>query len=500
MLNGFTRRFPPLELLSAEEMQSVHRGALYVLEKTGMRIEHDRVLRLLGENGCPVDWEAKRARMPSGLVEEALRTCPSSFLLRARDRDRDLMVGGDTVYFMQGMGMRYVDPDTWEQRPATAAEHRDAMIVADALENVHLAEGYEIYTDRRGIPPIMAVLENLASAIRHSSKTQVAGNIQDCELFTIRMAEAVGTDLLPEIDMGSPLTIYTGGIEAAYRYIEAGIPITPALSITMGSEGPATMSGSVVLGIAMMMAWVVIIQLIRPGAPLAFHHGIGPMDMRRGNAIMGTPIEALTSAIMNQLLRHYGVPTWCTAGFASNSKKFDYQAAYEKALPTLISCLSGGHIMLFQGGSAIELLYHPVLSILDDDVAGWIGRFLQGVNVVDETLAVDLINEVGPIPGHYLSTAHTRRWWRQEQWLPQSADLEAYPVWVRSGKKDALALAHERMGRILASHEPKPLTSEQEQALGEILREARAFYRHRGVISDQDWSIYLDTLEQSGLP
>jgi trimethylamine--corrinoid protein Co-methyltransferase len=498
MLHGFTRKFPPLALLTPEEVESIHRGALYTLATTGMHLEHDRVLRLLADHGCRVDRETRLAQFPPGLVEECLRSVPSSFLLKARDRDLDLMVGGDTVYFMQGMGMRHVDMDTWETRPATSREHREAMIVADALENTHLAEGWEIYTERQGMPPIMAVLENLASAIRYSSKTQVAGNIQDSEVFAIKMARAVGTDLLPEIDMASPLTIYGGAIEAAYRYIEAGIPITPALSITMGSEGPATIAGAVVLGVAMTMAWAVITQLIKPGAPMALHHGIGPMDMQRGNSILGTPHEAITSAMMNQLLRGYGVPTWCTAGFAANSKKFDYQAAYEKALPTLISALSGGHVFLFQGGSAIELLYHPVLSILDDDVAGWIGRFLQGVQVDDETLAVDLINQVGPIPGHYLSAAHTREWWREEQWLPKAADLEAYPVWVRSGKKDALALAQERMQHILDTHEPTPLTPDQEQAIEEILTEARQFYRDRGTISDAEWSVYMKTLESDG--
>jgi trimethylamine--corrinoid protein Co-methyltransferase len=498
MMPGFTRKYPPLEILTHEEMESIHRGALYVLQATGMRIEHDGLLGQLADRGCHVDLDEKRVQFPPGLVEECLRQCPSSFMLKARDRDKDLMVGGDTVYFMQGMGMRYVDLDTWETRPATIAEHRDAMIVADALENTHLAEGWEIYTERQGMPPIMAVLENLASAIRYSSKTQVAGNIQDTEIFAIKMAKAVGTDLLPEIDMASPLTIYTGAIKAAQRYIEADIPITPALSITMGSEGPVTMAGAVTLAVAMTMAWVVVTQVIKPGAPMALHHGIGPMDMRRGNAILGTPIEGLTSVMMNQMLRRYGVPGWTTAGFASNSKKIDYQAAYEKALPSLVSLMSGGHVHLFQGGSSIELLYHPVLSILDDDVAGWIGRFLQGVTVTDETLAIDLINQVGPIPGHYLGTSHTREWWREEQWLPKAADLDAYPVWVRSGKKDALALAQERMEEILSTHRPQPLTPEQEQSLEDVLQEAREFYRDRGTISDVEWSTYMQTLEMGG--
>jgi trimethylamine--corrinoid protein Co-methyltransferase len=495
MIPGFTRKYPPLELLTNEEVESIHRGALYTLEKTGLRVEHERILQLLERNGCEVDYEMNRVRIPAAIVEACVRTLPSSFPLRARDRNLDLMVGGDTVYFMQGMGMRYVDLETWETRPATGPEHRDAMIVADALENIHLAEGWEIYTDREGIPPVMGMLENLASAIRYSSKTQIAGNIKDSELFTIKMAEAVGTDLLPEIDTGSPLTIYGDAIEAAWRYIEAGIPIGPAQSSTMGSEGPATYAGACVLAVALGLGWVVITQMIKKGAPMAYHHGIGPMDMRRGSPIMGTAGEAIGTVIMNQMLRRYGIPSWCTAGFAANAKKFDYQTGYEKAMPTLMSCLSGGHLMLFQGGNAVELSYHPVLSILDDDIAGWIGRFLEGVTVNDVTLAIDLINQVGPIPGHYLSTAHTREWWQKEQFIPKVSDLEAYPVWIKSGKRDALALAKDRMEQILETHEPTPLASEEDQAVEDILVEAREYYRERDMISDEEWKVYMQTLE-----
>jgi trimethylamine--corrinoid protein Co-methyltransferase len=499
MLKGFTRRFKPLELLTSEEEEAIHRGALYVLAETGMRIDHQETLGLCADHGCSVNYDECRVRMPPGLVEACLRRCPSSYMLKARDPSLDLMVGGDTIYFMQGMGMRYLDLETWETRSSTAAEHRDAMIVADALENTHLADGVFFYMDREGIPPVMVMLENLASGLRHSSKAEQFGFQKDCSIFAIQIAEALGITLDAELDSVSPLTIFHDTLEAACRYIKAGIPIQPTVSITMGSEGPVTKAGSMVMGVAMVMAWAVISQLIRPGAPISIQHGTGPMHMRTGGVLFGTVDGALTSAMMNQMLRRYGIPSCASAGFSSNSKKIDFQVGYEKALGALIDALSGAHLEIFQGGSQGELCYHPVLSILDDDVAGWIGRFLEGVTIADDTLAIDLINQVGPIPGHYLATEHTRRWWRQEQWLPRSADLEAYPVWVQSGKKDALALARERMEAILASHRPEPLAPDQEQALGEILRAARAFYCDRGVISDQDWSIYMNTLEQSGL-
>ena len=494
MLAGFTRRFPPLEMLSPEEVESIHRGALAVLEKTGMRIEHPGALRMLDDAGCSIDLEERRVRIPAWLAEECLRKAPSHFRLRARDPDRDLMIGGDTFYFMQGMGMKFVDLDTWELRAATAAEHRDAMIVADALPHTHLAEAWEIYTDRVGIPPVMTMLENLASGIHYSSKAQVAGNIQDSEIYAIQMGQAVGIDIFPEIEHTSPLTIQAGGVEAAFRYIDAGMPICPALGVAMGGQGPATIAGSLVLQVAETMGWAVLTQVHRTGAPFAIHHGAGALDMRTGIDIWGGPAVSVSTAMMHQMLRRYGIPAWSNAGFASDSKKIDFQAGFEKSTGALMAALSGGHIQLFQGGSSSELLYSPELAVMDDDIAGWIGRVLAGARVDAETLALDVIDEVGPVPGHYLGHAHTRRWWNREDYFLAVTDHEPYSSWVTGGKPDMLDHARDKVAEILATHRPLPLTAAQEQGIEDALQEARSRYRSEGEISDAEWSRYLEVV------
>lgn len=498
MIKGFTRRYKPLEFMTTEEMDAIHRAALLVIQKTGMRIQHKPTLQVLADHGCEVNLDEQRARIPPGLVEECLRKVPSGFMLRARDRAKDVMVGGDTVYFMQGMGARYVDLETWETRPATAAEHRDAMIVADALENTHIAEAWEIYTDRSGIPPIMAMLENLASGIRYSSKTQVAGNIHDTEIFAIQMAKAAETDLLPEIEHVAPLTIQSGGIEAAYRYMEAQIPIVPGLTVSMGATGPVTLAGSVMLMVAEMMGWVVVSQLHTPGAPMAIHHSTAPVDMRTGYRLQGNPTRGITTGMMNQMLRRYRIPIFSNAGYAGNSKKIDYQTGYEKITLTCLSAISGAHLHNFQGSTGLELVYSPVLSVMDDDGAGWIGRVVEGAAISDETLAFEVINQVGPSPGHYLGTAHTREWWNKETFFPQVADVEPYASWIKTGKKDMMARAKEKVEEILATHKPLPLTPQQDQGVEAALKEARDHYRKQGVITEEEWSEYMDTLRSEG--
>lgn len=142
----------------------------------------------------------------------------------------------------------------------------------------------------------------------------------------------------------------------------------------------------------------------------------------------------------------------------------------------------------------------PVLRVLDDDVAGIIGRFIEGAEVSDKTLALDLIEEVGLIPGHYLSKAHTRKWWKKEQFVPKVADRLTYPEWMKTGKKSCLDYAKERVEEILATHKPTPLTDDQEDAIENILKEAKEYYRKKGLIPDEEWAKYKKIIESPEYP
>ena len=82
---GFRRNFKPLEILTEEEIEAIHRGTLEVLEHTGVRVEPQRALRLFEKNDCQVDFNEMRVRIPPGLVEECLRRAPGSFHIKARD-------------------------------------------------------------------------------------------------------------------------------------------------------------------------------------------------------------------------------------------------------------------------------------------------------------------------------------------------------------------------------------------------------------------------------
>lgn len=481
MLKGFINNIKPLEILTEEQIQAIHGGTLAVLETTGMRVEHDRALELFADHGCKVDSKKKRVRIPSNLAEECLRRCPSTFKVRARDPKDDLMVGGNVMYYCQGAGMDYLDLDTWESRPATLQEHDESMIVADALDSIHLLMGWEFYMQMVDIPPCMNTLEGLASGIRNSSKTEQFGYGNDSEKFAIKMAKAVGMDLFGTAYPAPPLTLYGDTCDSIFSCAEAGFPVNVLGGTMCGGTGPVTIAGTLVSYNADIISAIVLLQLIKPGIGATAWSFVHPLDMRSGYPVFGAVESRLFDVAFHQIWRKYGISTGAVTGY-SNSKKIDFQNGYERGMSALINATSGANIQEFQGAVSMELTHSPVMAVLDNDIAGWIGRLIEGIQVTNETLAIDLINEVGPIPGSYLVKEHTRKWWKKEQFRPKVADRECYPEWIKSGKKDALALAKAKVEEILATHKPKPLTLEENKAIDEVLKEARSYYGQKGLI------------------
>jgi trimethylamine--corrinoid protein Co-methyltransferase len=145
----------------------------------------------------------------------------------------------------------------------------------------------------------------------------------------------------------------------------------------------------------------------------------------------------------------------------------------------MVAALSGANSLLLHLGVSSELTAHPVQAVLDDDVAGMVGRFVSGEEMSEETLAVELIQAVGPIPGHYLSRPHTRKWWRKGQFTGATADSLTYPEWLEGGRPTALDHARAKLAQILDAPEQRFTTESQDADLERILTDARDYFRRR---------------------
>ena len=480
---GFTRSFAPFKILTDEQVESIITGTLEVLGETGVRVEHEKALKAFEGNGCDVDYEKRRVRIPPWLVEESLRTCPHSFVIKARNPKDNIVMGGNSTFFKNSAGMQTIDLDTWEPRVATRKENYDAITILDALENLHVLGPYTPYFGFEDVPPVMAIPESCAGKIRNSTKVQMGGYANDSEVFQIQMAKAVGAEILQIVMSSPPLTYYREAIEALYRALDAGFPILVGGGQICGGTGPVTLAGSLITNNVEVIVPIVLAQLIHPGSRVVVTDISWPINMRSGSPAFGGIEASLHLVAFNQIWRKYRIPIHnATCGYIS-SKTMDFQAGYEKAVQTVTAALSGASLITLHGGISGELTHHPVQSIIDDDLAGMVKRFLQGIQVNDDTMALDVINRVGPIPGHYLSEEHTRKWWKEEQFIPKVSDRLTYPEWESAGKKSALDYAKERMESLLASHKPEPLSSSQEEEIERILKEARRFYEKEGKIS-----------------
>jgi trimethylamine--corrinoid protein Co-methyltransferase len=311
------------------------------------------------------------------------------------------------------------------------------------------------------------------------------------------MAQAVGAEIKGVLAAAPPLAWTDDAVMHARRMIDAGFPLVTSDGVGFGASGPATYSGSLIVANAEHIAMIVLVQLLHPGHRIHVIHYSFPQNMRSGSPGFGQIGCAISHVMFNQMWRKYGVPVINVAGGIA-SKAIDYQSGYEKSLGAILAAVSGAHRITLHGCISSELAAHPVQAILDDDVAGMVGRFVEGEDVNDETMALELIEQIGPIPGNFLNTAHTRKWWKIAQFLPRAADTLTYPEWVRTGKKRALDYAKERQEEILATHEPTPLTPAQAQDIERILKESREYYRKKGLISADEWATYMQALREAG--
>jgi len=483
MVKGYTRQFKPLEILTEDRVKAIWNGTFEILETTGVRVEHERALNLLGSNGCRVDAADKRVRIPAWLAEDCLSKAPTSFLVKARSSESSLRIGGEKTYFGQNASMSKIDIKTWEVSKSTLKEHSDAIRVMDALDNLAFTLGYEYYMDMVDVPSVMVMAEGVASAVRNSTKITSAGPSYDAEKYSLEIAKVAGTDIILEEAPSPPLTLSEEFCEGTFSFAEAGMPMTMVSGSVMGGTGPATFAGSAASNNAEVLAGLCLAQLVKPGSKILAGDFVYPMNMGTGSPDFGAMGVAMHIAIHNQLWRKYNIPTMSGQAAYSNSKKIDWQNGAEKALMLFASALSGTNYLSVHGAVFGELTWHPVQAVVDDDICGWVGKFLEGVDVNDETLALDLIHEVGPVPGHFLNTAHTRKWWKHEQYVPSTFDRTSIPEWMKKGKPDVLYHAQKKVEKLIAEHHTEPpLSDDQNKEIDEILKRARRDYEQKGLI------------------
>jgi len=443
----------PYRRITSEQCERLHQAAIAVLQRTGVRLGLPRAVELLRSADCAVDAECI-VRIPAALVEWALERVPRSFTIYDRDGAPAMVLDGTRTYYGPGSDcLSILDHRSGERRAPTMADVAEGVGVADALGDIDYVMSMFLPTD---------VDDRIAD--RHQFRTMLTGTRKPLVFVTydasgcydaLAMAElaaggaealAVRPFLACYVNSATGLLHNADALEKLMLLAERGVPVLYIPGSQAGVTGPATPAGAIAMFWAGVLTGLVISQLVREGAPfVAKGWGGGGLDMKTMVYGYASP-DQRAAAIA--LCRHVGLPSFSLAG-ATDAKTVDQQAAAEAALTLAVESLAGPDLVHDLGYLESGLTGSLAQLMVCTEVVSWLQHLREPMPIDDETLALDLVDKLGP-GGQYLGEAHTRRHFR-EHWYPSVFDRQTREAWESGGAESLSARAARRAGELLAA-------------------------------------------------
>ena len=470
------RNIPNLEILNEEALQIIEYNAETVLEEIGVNfVENPAALDRWRDAGADVQGE--RVRIPRGLARELCKSAPSSYVQHARNPERNVTVGGRGLVLAPVYGPPFVR-DEGGRRYATIEDFQKFVKLGYMSKWLHhsggtVCEPTDVPVNKRHLDMLLAHMtlsdKPYMGSVTEPVRAQDSVEMSDI-LFGGLNDRTVMTSL---ININSPLTfdgIMMGALEVYARANQAAI-ISPF--IVGGAMAPVTVAGTLTQVLAEVLAGVAYSQLIRKGAPVIFGAFVTSIDMNSGAPTFGTPEASLITYGAGQLARRLGLPYRSAGGF-TGSKVPDAQAAYESANSLNMGLLAGVNFMLhscgwLEGGlvSSFEKF------VMDADQLGVLHGLAKGVDISDNGQAMDAIREVGP-GGHYLGCAHTQANFKTAFWRTDLLDYKPYETWEEEGARDTIALARNRVTKLLNDYQKPAIDQGVEEALNDYVAKKKA--------------------------
>jgi trimethylamine--corrinoid protein Co-methyltransferase len=480
-----------INLLNQEEMQLLHNTAVQVLWDVGMRVDHEEALEYLDGVGCRVERTSHIVRFPPDVIEGNVARMRgqfggpprfderipmrytamtfSTFPRRATVRP-DINTGGFCPFVLTLEG---------ERRQATMQDVRDSIRLADALPNIDLV----------GLPcSAHEVPAKLRPAVMTAELVKLTGKLggieawsrSDIEYIT-RIAEVVRGDdkelrrrpvLIGYGEAKSPLCLDHNMADVFIEYVKRGFPQSLDTMPAGGTTAPASSAGTLALGLAETLGALTLAYAIDADAVISLD--VCPTLTAMDSMIYpyaGADRIPLVTAAMQMLADFYGRPGGCHGG-KTDACQPGSQAGMEKALSIIFPVLAGATGVGTLGHLENALTFSYEQLVIDDAIAGYIRRMMAGFEVNEETLALDVIKDVG-IGGNFLSQPHTANHFREEFYLPDIVERLPREAWEAQEVRGMEAKAREKARRILAEHHPRPLDLAQEREIDAIVEAAR---------------------------
>jgi trimethylamine---corrinoid protein Co-methyltransferase len=460
------RAVPTLDVLTEEQLETIHEASLDVLERLGIEFMGPGARRLLREAGADVEEETGLARIPRELVDAALGTAPSRFTVTPRNPERRLELGGDRVAFGLVAGPPWVDDAVNGRRTGNLADYERLVQLAQSFDAIHFIGNQptaptELPAETRHLDCYLAnaTLSDLAYHCTAIGRDRALDGIAMMAIARGKTLDEVVDDpcVLTIISVNSPRRFDEAMSDGLQAMAEHGQPVVVTPFTLMGAMTPVTLAAALVQQNAEALAGLVLVQLTRPGAPVVYGAFTSNVDLRSGAPAFGTPENARATLAAGQLARRYGLPYRASNSSASNV--VDAQAAYESQMSIWSAVLGGAHLVYHGAGwmeGGLTASFEKV--VLDVELLQMMARTVAPIDVSPDEVAsgLEALAEVAT-GGHFFGAKHTLARYETAFYAPLLSDWQSYESWVERGSKTATERATEIWQRTLAEYAPPPL-------------------------------------------
>jgi trimethylamine--corrinoid protein Co-methyltransferase len=458
--------------LTEEDIAQIDDTVMRVFEEVGVQVNSDKALAYFRDAGAMIDGQT--VRMPRSMVRDLAEKAPSEVTLYGRKPEHNLVLGDARVYAgTGGTALNIIDGVTGERRKSTLKDLKDIARLVDGLDNIHffLLPTYpsDVDIETVDVNRFFAGLDNTTKHIMGGVYTDegIERVLQMAEIISASSEKLRREPIISIILCAiSPLKIDDVYGDMIVRVADAGIPVALPAEPLCGSTSPVTLASNVVIQTVDSLAEVCLTQLVNPGAPVLFASVASSNDFRDLKYVTGCIEMGLVNAASAQMAQFYKLPFYATAGM-SDAKVVDAQCGYESALTLLLCGLSGANY-IHDAAGLMDFALSVSLEkyVVDNEIIGMVMRAVEGIKVNEETLALDLIKEVGP-GGHFVYSRHTRRHMRKEHYQPTLSDRDHLEQWWGRGREDTAVRAKRKAQEILS----QPGYRLPEDSRGRILQE-----------------------------
>jgi trimethylamine--corrinoid protein Co-methyltransferase len=480
----------PIRFLSHDEMNAIHLSALRILECTGMRVDHVQALEYLRTAGCRVDMDRRIVKFPQGVVESALARMRRNFqdpnrwpkqmavrYSQVRFETQPFRVHDDFSVSAGGFCCFVCDLDG-QRRNATLKDVRQGLKLADKLDQI-------TYT---GLPcaaqEVPVEVRPVVMAAELVKATRKLGGIETFESKHVRYVARIGEIvagsreahrrdpiLVGYAEARSPLCIDRAMADVMLAHLELGLPQSLDTMPSGGGTAPMSAAGVLSLGVAETLGDLVLGFAVDPNATMTIDLTPGYCDMRSMFfGYGGAERIPLLAARVQIVSEYYGCPSGIHGG-KTDACVPGIQAGVEKAISMYGAVLAGAIGFGTVGHLENAITFSPQQLVIDNEIARYVRRAARGIEVNEETLALDVIEEVG-INGHTYDHEHTLSHFRKEEMLSPFFDCLAWGTGNSLDRERFEKRAAAKARELLKAESQPPLSAEQEAAIDEVVKEA----------------------------